>query len=589
MNTSNVFQFKRSTRIGSLTLYALFGVLMGSFLFNWPDFDGLSDRLAVGDYPSVWGVLGFLIFASLIFLEIWLFLNYGLFTFAYRVTLTSESIEIQGRDFFLRKFFNGLNNGYFLGSIPYENIKFIDTDFWRPGIGKITLQNGETILLGIRSLENHREFIKQLTEKLSQIQVGESVEKLARPKRFGVLQTAIAIIGFLPTVFLMTEVYFRDNITHIWNEELSAWGVDRITMDADGSIWASAGGYKSDIYAWHLSESRRDHWTLPLDTCEDCGVTYITHDSQNQPIILDTLSNENAIKAYAWDGTDWNQSVIEGDYSNFFDRTNAYGSTVWGTQNDALVQINFSSGKRTEFPFPEFVKSNQLKLRDFISDSEDTLLARFISEGKPDYLYRFSHGKWQGPILTTSEEESLWVFCQDAEGAIWAIVSETSDGSLELKHPRIGYYNPAISSWMWEALSLGESDRYIAYYKDMATDRYGRVWVSGVYRPQSEDDHYLTFVSVFQPGGEDLELIVEYTDKNSNIDNGGQILITEDRVWIEDFSLRWIDIQTERLPSPLPDWIVWGFEMIDENFGWTFVILIAQFALLFLAQSLEYK
>lgn len=248
--------------------------------------------------------------------------------------------------------------------------------------------------------------------------------------------------------------------------------------------------------------------------------------------------------------------------------------------------MDFSTGERNTYPFPELVVSSELRLLGMKINPDGSLLARFTDKDKPEYLYHFSNGEWQeAPILFTFKTENIYVFCEDAQGTVYVI---TTDFSREIKNWRLGFYGQTTSAWNWTERQLGESDRIKGYLRDIAMDNYGRIWVIGIYDNQTKSDRLMNFVSVFQKNGNQLQLLEEYTDNNSNIDYIQQITTTDGRVWLKGRSLYWVDTQTEELPSPLPVWAIWISDGLSGNFGWFWAILAGQLILFLIGLSLEY-
>lgn len=194
-----------------------------------------------------------------------------------------------------------------MGNIPYENFKIVDAD-WRPGIAKVLLNDSTTFYLAVRSLENHGEFIRQLSERLNETQIGNGFQKLAQPRRFAALQTVIYVLAFLPSVILLMGISFERYPVKILHEELNSFGVQSIAMGTDGSVWAGIYGHNDNTYIWHLSETASEYWTLPDETCEDCLSISVVYNAINQPVVIDHIlssdETEKKAKVYTWNSNE---------------------------------------------------------------------------------------------------------------------------------------------------------------------------------------------------------------------------------------------------------------------------------------------
>ena len=136
---------------------------------------------------------------------------------------------------------------------------------------------------------------------------------------------------------------------------------------------------------------------------------------------------------------------------------------------------------------------------------------------------------------------------------------------------------------------MKNSDRELALFEDLAVDSKGRIWISGMYDRRDNKDHFLDFVMAAEWTEEGIKPLVEYTDKNSNLKHADKFVMADDRIWMNNLSLYWIDATTEELPSPLPDWMVWLKEFSDEKFGWYFLVFLGQIFLFVIGVTLEYK
>lgn len=585
---NKTYRYDKNGRFLFSVSFVLFLAYMGATLFSLVSPGDLLLGFSVGDYPHAAGVVGFLFLAGLLLLEGWLFVGMGLFYLKYRITLAGTGIQIQSVDFWGRKFLNSLNNSYSIGQLPYDDIMFIDADSWRPGIARVAFKDGRHILLAVRSLENHPDFVEQLAGKLDVMQVGQGFLKLSQPRRFKVILPFIYILAFLPSIVL----YFSMTLDHwsprVWNEELGPWYVQGISRDPDGAVWASVSNFDNDnIYVWHLSGNSREHWTLSAKTCADCEAYNLSHDSRGFPRILDgeegsTDNPEATSIIYAWEGQNWIKTAHGFSFETITipERLFAAGTRVWGNHNGTLAYFDFASDTLGEFPSPAEVISRKLELRDFRINPDNSLLVWFSEKDMPVLLYRLEDGTWEKIVELPLSNQRAWDYCQDFHGRVWALIED-----LDTHQQRVGFYDEQSEVWTWAGLKLGQSDRTLRYFTSMGIDPNNRIWVSGVYGPRDENEHYLEFVNVSAWNDGAIEPIVEYTEKNSNLRRADFFIMTKERIWISSSQLYWIDY--EELPSPLPDWTVWLKDLNDEYFGWYLLVAVGQFLLLIVAFIME--
>jgi hypothetical protein len=573
------FRYKRPGQYLGLIFFIPFIALLLSQFFPLVDIRGLADRISVGDYPSIWGVIGFLVLASLILLEVWFFVSMIVFGITYKITITNTTLIITGWDFWGRKFLNQLNHGYYLGKIPYESIASINLDSWKPGVIKLVFRDEGYIYLPVRTLENQLEFIDQLSEKLVNTKGVDALAIMKQPKRFKFLQTFIYSLAFIPSFLLLFFMLVDDFEPRVWKEELTPWSIRGISPDSDGTVWVSAGNYHNDdTYIWHISETTREHWTLTNEICEKCDAYSVSHDANGYPVIVNSEGDHSVI--YSWNGNSWERTTMDIDF--FSEYPNALDTKLWGKRKNKIISVDFSINTVNENSLPSEMLSSGLEIRDITVNLDGSLLVTFVAEEKPQYLYRLSDENWHLIGVFSAPDQRLWEFCQDFKGNIWALITDA-----EKTQTRIGSYDEKTGKWSWKELRLMYSDRKIGYFKDMVVDSQGRVWVYGVY-DKSEMESYLEFVSVANPKNDPVVPIIEYTDKNSNLGFVDYFVVTDDRIWLGRFDLTWIDT-TKELPSPFPNWMVWMKEFYDDHFGWYFLIILGQIILALIGVSLEYQ
>jgi hypothetical protein len=540
----------------------------------------LIEKFSVGQYPTPWGVAGFAIVASLLLVEMWLFIGMGIFPLTYKIVLSSSSITIQAGNFPGRNLFSKINNSiYYLGEIPYESIQSAEIDSWRPGIAKLIFPNGGQILLPVKSLERSAEFMDILTSKLSTNQVGEGLVKLAQPRRFKILQSIIFTLAFTPTILLLILFGVDNWNPKIWNEELSSWSVLAVSLDSDGTIWANADGDKDDVIVWRLSENSREHWSLPQNVCRDCTAYTVSHNSRNLPIVLDS---DEISTIYEWEGGKWNITTLDAYF--FFNDLHAVDTQIWGKRNENLIYVDFATDEIVEIPSPADALSNGLELGMFSVSQDGSILAKFSAKGKPVVIYRLEGETWKNLIEFPPSTQWVWDFYQDAQKNVWVLATSRDKSQIT-----VGYSDSLNGTWKWADMELINPDRELAIFNDFAIDARGRIWVSGVYDQRDNKDRHRDFVMAVEWTEEGIKPLVEYTDKNSNLKYADRFVITDDRIWMNNHRLYWIDATTEELPSPLPDWMVWLKDYYDEKFGRYFLVFLGQIFLFVIGVTLEYK
>lgn len=534
-------------------------------------------KLSVGDYPTLQDVSTFLILTVLVSLTIWLIAQMVLFSLKYRITLTDTDLQIQAHDSWVRKLLNSLNSSYSIGLISYNEIMYVDADSWRAGVAKITLKDGRRILLAVRALENYPDFVEQLAAKLDVMQVGQGFLKLKQPVRFKILAPLILTVVLLPAVLLYFSMILEYWKPAVWNEELRPWYVTSVSKDTDDSIWVSAWDFGDNAYIWHISQGKNEHWTFSSELCADCMVSVVGHDSHNAPRIF-AVGDDSA--SYTWNGKDWAKDDISFDlepeyFPNHLTNT---GTRVWGTHNEALAYVDLVTDEFKSFLPPDEVISHGLRLIKFQVNPDDSLLVWFSEKDMPILLYRFNGGNWQKITERPTTDQLVWDYCQDFNRRIWAITKDKNTHQVQ-----VGLFDEATGAWTWADLKLAQPDRVPEYFRNIDIDFYGRIWVSGSYERLSEKDYSSDFIEVLDWTDNGVQLVAEYTEKNSNVEDAEFFIMTKERIWISARHLYWID--SENIPSPLPAWIAWLD--YDSNFGWYFLFIIALIPLAIIGTLVE--
>lgn len=578
------FRYKRPGQYLGLIFLIPFITLLLSQYFPLVDIRGLADRISVGDYPSIWGVLGFLVSASLVLLEIWLFVSMVVFGITYKITTTNTTLIITGWDFWGRKLLIQMNHGYYLGTIPYESIASVDLDSWKPGVIKLVFRDESYIFLPVRALENQSEFIDQLSEKLVNTKGVDALAIMKQPKRFKFLQTFIYSLAFIPTIFLLLFMLVHNFEPRIWKEELSPWYVRSVSADSDGTIWVTTSDSQEGKIIWRLSENNREHWPLSEDVCV-CSAFSVSHDPLGFPRVFD--DQESFTTIYAWNGSEWNQQTVEADFFNM--KLHSMDTRVWGEQNGKLAYMDFMTNQLVVVPLPSEAVSEELELSRVKVSQNGSVFATFSAEGKVARLFRFDGRVWSKPYPAAPEGLGFHDFYEDTKGNVWAFSGDLDLSELNFSNPMLGYYNSENAEWVWKDITPIRSHDGSLYISDFVVDRFERIWLSGTYRTSGENGRHINFVTVLDWTESGLIPLVEYNPQNSNIDFAGQFLLTSNRIWIWDRELLWQDIHTEKLLSPLPDWMAWMKEFYDDHFGWYFIALIGLIILSLIGLSLEYR
>lgn len=575
------FRYKQSVWIGWLGNTFLLACFFLPLLIMLADPKSLTEKISVGDYPNFWGVVGFLAFASLPILELWLFGAWGISMASCRITLSPSMLIIQAKDFPGRKFLNNLHHAYYLGRIPYESIHSIEINSWRPGVAKFSFNDGSYIYLSVRSLENYEVFVQQLRGKLTEEQIGKDLWLIGKPRRYKKVQMILAFLAIVPTVFFLSSPMADLIRSGIWNEELTSWNIRAVSADSDGTLWVASSNTEDGKTIWRLSENDRQRWILSKNIC-DCSAFSVSHDPLGFPRVFD--DEESFTTIYSLNDSGWNHQTVEADFFNM--KLHSMDTRVWGEQNDQLAYLDFTTNQLEIVPSPSKAISEGLKLSRVKVSQNGSLLATFSGEEKDALLFMFDGLNWSEPYPAAPEGLRFYDFYKDIHDTVWALTGDINLSELSFQHPTIGYYDVEKTMWVWRDLNKIRSHDGNLSIRDFVVDRYNRVWLTGSYRTQNRNTNYLNFVTVLDWADDELIPLVEYTDKNSNFKFANQFLLTENRIWIWDFKLFWQDISTEKLAAPVPSWLDF-FSYF--NFGYVFIFLLGQLFLLIINFSLEYK
>ena len=425
--------------------------------------------------------------------------------------------------------------------------------------GRIICKDGRRILLSVRALENYQDFVEQLAGRLNYLQIEQGFLRLGKPKRFNRLLTVINVASWTIIILMYFALFLDDWVPTIWNEEFAPWFVTSVSKDSDNSLWVGMSGNNDNLYIWHISENSRKHWIFSKDLCQNCRVNAVSHDSQGFPRIL---VDRDSFATYAWDGEKWARvdSGFDLETQQFPEQLSTMDTRVWGIHHDSLAFVDFGTDEKQDIPSPSEVESRNLRLIGFRVNPNKSLLAWFSEEDMPTLLYRLENGNWQKIAEFSLSDWRIWAYCQDFHGKVWAL-REDEDKRLT----QVGFLKEGSEAWTWADFKLEQSDRTLAFFKNMDIDFYGRIWILGTYEPSDEKEHYLSFLKVLTwANNNTIEPIVEYTDKNSNLDDADLFIMTKDRIWISSGDLYWTN--SDKVPSLLPDWITWLYN--NDWFGW---------------------
>jgi len=580
------FRYKRFGQYLGLVFLIPLAVFLFLQLLSLNEIFELKESIIVGDYPSIWAIIGFLILAGLVLFEIYFFTTTVIFSLTYKIALTNSWVQIHAWDFVGRNLLNKMSHGLYIGKIPYESIVSINFDSFKPGVIKLVFRDESYIFLPCRTLENHTEFIDQLQEKLSSTNGVETLARLKQPKRFNNLQSLLYALAFAPTIIWLFFMFVDDYEPQVWKEEFTPWIVQGISPDSDGTVWVGTQNYRNDdIYIWHLSDTEKEHWTLPQELCNDCDAYTISHDLSGNPIIVTNEKNQKNTsewksKIYRWNGNEWEKTASEMMFFNM--RPHSMDTRIWETEDEKIFFRDFATDETRVIPPPAEIVANELEIEDFKTNQDGSLLVRFSAKGKPDYLYRLENENWQFIQEFGLPGSILWKYCQDFNGNIWVAAS-----GIDIYHPKIGFYDLEHSRWNWFDFQGVLSAQETVFFQDMAVDKQGRIWIFGLSDEGKKGD-FIEFVMASAWNDNSIDPIIIYTEKNTNMRFGGSFTITGNRIWFGQTTLYWINTSNE-LPSPYPEWIVRAKDFYDHNFGWYFLVFLGQILLFFIGKSLEYK
>ncbi|MFZ5858877.1 MAG: hypothetical protein ACOYZ6_18780 [Chloroflexota bacterium] len=391
-------------------------------------------------------------------------------------------------------------------------------------------------------------------------------------------------LAFIPSFLLLLFMLVDDFEPRVWKEELTPWSIRGISPDSDGTVWVTTSDSKEGKIIWRLSENNRQYWSLSEDVC-DCSAFSVSHDPLGFPRVFD--GQESFTTIYAWNSSEWNKQSVEADFFNM--KLHSMNTRVWGEQNGKLVYMDFMTNQLVVVPSPSEAVSEELELNRVKIGQNGSVFATFSAEGKVARLFRFDGRVWSKPYPAAPEGLGFYDFYEDTKGNVWAFAGNLDLSVLNFTNPMLGYYNSEDAIWVWKDINPIRSHDGNLFISDFVVDRFERIWLSGTYRTSGENGRHINFVTVLDWTESGLIPLVEYNRQNSNIDFAGQFLLTSNRIWIWDRELLWQDIHTEKLLSPLPDWMAWMKEFYDDHVGWYFIVFFGQIILALIGVSLEYQ
>ncbi|MBN1438015.1 MAG: hypothetical protein JW929_01290 [Anaerolineales bacterium] len=398
------------------------------------------------------------------------------------------------------------------------------------------------------------QFEKRLPEKIEPgleqaLLVFIKYDKLSYSLQIGMQVLLFSLVILLTGLDLVRPYFGWPNaVSHQWGTFYRAFSVDK-----HGAVWFVTKNVNSDaVQVGRLLDGSVDRWDIPsealADDLEVYGTRAVFGNSTGNPVLL----LDKAV--LFWTGTEWLRKPIPGDF--YWSRGISISEDVlrFIQYEDGIYQLRscpFEAQGCDTLPVPEVIAAPGANLVFY----GGSLIVAGPEEG-PITFYRNEDGRWDpvaGPLDLNENSLLAWTFSGD--GTLWVLRGFSTGGHIRdyrLGPLAFGHWDAAANEWHWYAVNPFPEG--LAQEIDGITvDPRGRIWIYGRYTTPKVSLGYAAAAYVVHD--EFADLVVRYTDSNSNLQKGGIVQGPDGRLWSADSALVSLDATTEDLPAPLPAWI----------------------------------
>lgn len=330
-----------------------------------------------------------------------------------------------------------------------------------------------------------------------------------------------------------------------------------LSVDDQGAVWFTTTNVDTNaVQIGRLSGGTTKRWNIPANAFSGNDNAYdilgVTGNSKGFPVAF--------LREYLifWTGTEWKRKPIS---------QKIYWHDGLTVSDDTLHFLDGSGGEYKYWSCPlEEDGCESVSIPKPLMGSDIRSVSSGGSEWKPVLamgdskgpitFYQYEGGKWNavtGPLNLWEPFLLAWTISKD--GTLW-VTKELNVNTMRQGYSpgplEFGHWDAAAGEWLWSATEAfpGSFQQEIT---SMTVDPRGRIWISGYY--ESADVNIGKTAAAFAIHGERAELVVRYTDKNSNFQDIGIVQGPDGRLWSAESSLVSLDAGAEKLPAPIPAWI----------------------------------
>lgn len=439
--------------------------------------------------------------------------------------------------------------------LDYENVARVSRGGMR-GLVRLTSRRSDAVQIDASVLQGGPErLLAELERRLPAGVIEADLPRRVRAYQRSEVLTILLGVGawslVLVMVFLTGDGYntLRKWVGWRWDARLgrqTAWSA--FALDPEGNPWLSIHHWPlSERFIAHLLPDELQLFSLPAGPTASQFPHSLGYDAAGHPWAI--FDHE----VLHWSEGEWHSlplpvggfSIVLWDPSS--------GALAVNHQNprldaNSLYEVSWENGSLQPIPLPSGVEINGNFFWQAHLLPDQTMLGYFRTEGA-QRVYIFRQGSWQeeGYALTAPPDGYIQDVTQDSQGTLWA-VAENRDG-----HLYVGRFAPQAGQGSW--FSAGFCCGQVQYARGIEVDRRGRIWISAVAKTALSD--FLPFTAIYRfDGKEALEFVLYYSDANSGYGDGVNDLLyagVDGRFWN---GAAWIDTDAERLPPPLPEWLL---------------------------------